>query len=591
MNFKRVSPMIAVLVASSLVYGCSASAINQNQLVASTNSIQQVKAEVNEKAQTVQVESISGNQVTAVLGKLTQEGPPALPTGEAPTGEKPPTLPTGEAPTGEKPPTPPTGQVPTGETPPAKPEGEAFQAGGMNGATVFESSGDKITFTINNATDITVEMLQSTQKGSLESVVVNSVLEVTLDESNTATSITVKNLMAGEGFGGSHTPTHGTSSTTIDQDSSIKDQRFTSSSDDDNALRIDSAKVSLESITVEKLAGESSNTENGDFYGQNAGLLAMNGAQVTINNATVNTATTNGNGIFSYGEGTVVTVSDSSINTSARNSGGIQTTGGGTMNASNLIINTQGDSAAAIRSDRGGGIVNVVGGTYTTNGIGSPAIYSTANISVADAVLIANNSEGIVIEGKNSVNLINSTLTGNMNGSHLEASESIHNIMIYQSMSGDAEIGHSTFTAQGGAITAKAGDMFYVTNTTCTIELTDVDLSLANDVVLKVAGNETSRGWGTKGSNGGKCTFIATDQTLEGNIIVDEISTLDLTMKEGSVFNGSINQEGNEGEVKVTMDSTSKWVLTGDTYITEFNGNRNNIVNNGFKLYIGGKLA
>lgn len=50
---------------------------------------------------------------------------------------------------------------------------------------------------------------------------------------------------------------------------------------------------------------------------------------------------TNGNGVFSYGEGTVVNISDSTIRTTENNSGGIQTTGGGTMNATNLDVETQ----------------------------------------------------------------------------------------------------------------------------------------------------------------------------------------------------------------------------------------------------------
>nr|WP_294494849.1 hypothetical protein [uncultured Anaerosporobacter sp.] len=49
-----------------------------------------------------------------------------------------------------------------------------------------------------------------------------------------------------------------------------------------------------------------------------------------------------------------------------------------------------------------------------TNGTGSPAIYSTANIAVSDATLNANNSEAVVVEGKNSVSLTNCNLTGNM---------------------------------------------------------------------------------------------------------------------------------------------------------------------------------
>ncbi len=175
----------------------------------------------------------------------------------------------------------------------------------------------------------------------------------------------------------------------------------------------------------------------------NAGLLAQNGATVTLQNATVNTSVKNGNGVFSYGTGTTVNIPDSTIRTTGDCSGGIQTTGGGTTNASNLDVETEGNSSAAIRSDRGGGTIHADGGTYVTNGTGSPAVYSTAEISVFDAILTANNSEGIVVEGKNSVSLTDCDLTGNMTGTYRDDSENIHNIMIYQSMSGDAEVGEA----------------------------------------------------------------------------------------------------------------------------------------------------
>ena len=64
------------------------------------------------------------------------------------------------------------------------------------------------------------------------------------------------------------------------------------------------------------------------------------------------------------------------------------TTGGGVTVAKNLTVNTSGRSSAAIRTDRGGGTVTVDGGTYTTNGLGSPSIYSTADITVSDAKLM-----------------------------------------------------------------------------------------------------------------------------------------------------------------------------------------------------------
>ena len=382
----------------------------------------------------------------------------------------------------------------------------------------------------------------------------------------------------GGGFGGSSTVTQGSSANTISEDGVYSNETYTSTGDDENALRIDGAAVTLEGITVDKSAGATSNTENGDFYGVNAALLATNGATVTITNATVTSSAQNGNGVFSYGSGTTVNISDSTITTTADNSGGIQTTGGGTTNAENLTVETSGNSSAAIRSDRGGGTVKVTGGVYTSGGYNSPAVYSTADITVKNAVLTANRSEALVIEGKNSIVLENCTVSGNMSDTQGASSdENVHNVMIYQSMSGDADVGTSVFSMTGGSLTAKNGDMFYITNTHCILTLSGVTLRNedADGALLRVVGNSASHGWGSAGSNGAQAEFTANAQTLEGDIIVDSISTLELTLTGGSSLTGTVsiveNAQGGaavDSNAAVTIDSGCTWTLTGDCVIS-----------------------
>ena len=386
----------------------------------------------------------------------------------------------------------------------------------------------------------------------------------------------------GGGFGGSGTVTQGTSANTIDTDTTVYSETYESTGDDENALRVDGATATLNGITVNKSAGKSSNTEDGDFYGQNAALLATNGATVTIENATITSSAQNGNGIFSYGEGTTVNISDSTIQTSADNSGGIQTTGGGTTNASNLTVETSGNSAAAIRSDRGGGTVNVDGGSYTSNGENSPAVYSTAAITVKNADLTANNSEALVIEGQNSITLENCTVTGSMSDNGTSADENVHNVMIYQSMSGDAEVGTSRFSMTGGSLTGKHGDLFYITNTHSVITLSGVALTNEDTTanLMTIAGNSASHGWGTAGKNGAQVELTADAQTLSDDITVDSISTLNFTLKNNSSFTGTLNIVDNaeggtavENNAVVTLEAGSTWTLTGDCTLTSLTNN------------------
>ena len=222
------------------------------------------------------------------------------------------------------------------------------------------------------------------------------------------------------------------------------------------AITADGEEASYSNIAVVK-TGDAEGDE-ADFYGANAAVFATNGATLTLSEITVNTDGKHANGVFSYGEGTTVNISDSVIETTGNCSGGLMTTGGGTMNASNLLIHTTGNSSAAIRSDRGGGTVNVTGGSYTTEGTGSPVIYSTADITVSDAEMESTASQGVVVEGQNSVTLNNVNLTASNVKKNSDKSEWYQAVMIYQSMSGDADEGLASFAMNGGTLTNLNGD-------------------------------------------------------------------------------------------------------------------------------------
>ena len=262
------------------------------------------------------------------------------------------------------------------------------------------------------------------------------------------------------------------------------------------------------------------------------------------------------------------------------------TTGGGTMNASNLTIHTTGRSSAAIRSDRGGGKVTVNGGNYITDGTGSPAIYSTADITVNDAALTSTASQGVVVEGKNSVTLNNVVLNADNNQHNSDKSDHYQAVMIYQSMSGDADMGLSEFNATGGGISNANGDVFFVNNTATSVNLTGVDITNnGGGVFLRAA----AAGWGNEGSNGGKVNLNATDQKIDGDMIVDDISVLNLYLKEGSVFSGAVNPDGEAGAVYVDLSGGAKWTLTADSYISSLTCYADSIDLNGYTLTVDGK--
>lgn len=397
------------------------------------------------------------------------------------------------------------------------------------------------------------------------------------------------NSQTGGSTGGSTSVSTGSGAYNLTEGEALSGGTYTSTNADENAIRADGVTASLNNVTVTKTAGAASSNDGSSFYGLDAAILALGKATLNITGGSVAASAEGSNGVFAYGLATI-NIKNTKIDVTGGNSGGIEVAGGGTMNATNLTVNSS--NKAAIRSDRGGGTMTVNGGTYTTTGSsGAPAIYSTAAITANDATLTANDSEAVVVEGLNSVTLNNCNVTGNMSGTYgSNSSENIHNVMLYQSMSGDAEVGNSSFTMTDGTLTSKNGDMFYVTNTDCVIKLSNVKLNLADNTnLLVVAGNDGTRGWGTAGSNGGKCTFEVSKQTLAGNITVDKISKLTMKISDSSTFTGSINSDKTTASsCSVTLDSTSTWKLTADSYVTEFNGSMSNVNTNGHTLYVNG---
>ena len=357
------------------------------------------------------------------------------------------------------------------------------------------------------------------------------------------------------------------------EDTTVDSETLSSTGTDENVAHIsEGAKVSIKNSTITRESSDSQGGDNSSFYGVGAAILATDG-EAYVSNSTIETDSKGAAGLFAYGDGTVYAANDT-ITTKQDTSGGIHAAGGGTLYAWDMTVETNGESSAAIRSDRGGGTMVVDGGTYTSNGVGSPAIYSTADIAVNNAALTANGSEAICIEGLNSIHLFDSDLTGNMSDD--EQNDCTWNVILYQSMSGDSEVGNSTFEMNGGSLTAKNGGMFYTTNTESTITLSDVNITYAddNDFFLKCTGNNNQRGWGENGKNGADCLFTAAQQEMQGDVVWDSISQLDFYMTDGSTLTGAVTDdesnagEGGDGYCNLYIGEGCTWTVTADSTLT-----------------------
>lgn len=364
------------------------------------------------------------------------------------------------------------------------------------------------------------------------------------------------------------------------EDISSDGESFTATEADQNAALVQNGgTLTLENALLQK-SGDDTDGDRCNFYGVNSILTAVGeGSSATVSNSSLTATSAGSNGIFAT-DGATVTVSDTSIDTTADNSRGLDATYGGVITADNVDITTAGDHCAGIATDRGGGTITAVDSTVSTQGSGSPILYSTGGIEVENLTGTASGSQIAGMEGLNTICIENSTLTSSITGK--TASDPIANgIIIYQSTSGDAEAttgSTATFTAKNSTLSSaiQSGSMFYLTNTSANITLqnTELDFDSSQATLITACGND-SNNWGQAGSNGATVKVKAINQTLEGDIVADTISSINLTLTKGSTWTGSAIIQDNdsattttESPISITVGKKSSWIVTGDCTVS-----------------------
>lgn len=369
--------------------------------------------------------------------------------------------------------------------------------------------------------------------------------------------------------------------TIVTENKSIAHESMTNTTADQNAfIGKNKAIVNIENSVFDK-TGNTTSDDNSNFRGQNAVVLSIDGSKINIKGSNITSNSKGSNAVFATGEGSVINVENTNIHTKSDSSRGLDATYKGTVNGKNLTITTEGAHSATLATDRGEGTITAEAAKLTTSGEGSPVIYSTGNIMVNNVNGIANNSEIGVVEGKNSITLTNSNVTGYKD----------NGFMLYQSFSGDAESGIARLKAENNTLTTHAtGAFLYVNNTTAEVDLSNNAISMPNTSTL-VKASADSR-WGKTGENGGHLTLRTSNQELSGNIMADSISTIALDMTNGSSLVGAVNTDNTAKEVTVKLSKDSNWILTGDSYVKSLSNEDttgSNIQLNGYKLVVADK--
>lgn len=376
-------------------------------------------------------------------------------------------------------------------------------------------------------------------------------------------------------------PSTFTGTSVISESKTFEHQRFDNTTSDKNAcISKNKATITIDSSVFDKM-GNTTNDDNSNFHGQNAVVLGIEGSQTSIKDSNITSNSIGSNAVFATGEGSVINVENTNIHTKGDSSRGLDATYKGTVNGKNLTITTEGAHSATLATDRGEGTITAEAAKLTTSGTGSPVIYSTGNITANNVNGVANKSEIGVVEGKNSITLTNSNVTGyHDNG-----------FMLYQSFSGDAESGIARLKAENNTLTTHGtGAFIYVNNTTAEADLTGNTILMPNTTTLVKAAADSR--WGKDGENGGHLTLRASNQELNGNIVADSSSTVSLDMTNGSSLVGAVNTNNTAKEVTLKLSKDSTWTLTGDSYVkslTNEDTTGENIHLNGYKLVVADK--
>jgi len=381
----------------------------------------------------------------------------------------------------------------------------------------------------------------------------------------------------------------------------------------------------------------SSYSADSNTNGTNAAVLAYGTEAIVSTGATIiltddgqgdpGSITTDNNsssGVFASMGGTV-TATDVIVNTFGNGSYGLKATNQGTLTLANVTSTTYGNNSAAIAAGTGGGNITSAGGNYTSNGTRASGVRvagASSSVVLSGDTVTAMNGTAVTLEGGNSVTISGGAAISGALGDD-------HGIFFYDNPSlNDAVAGTGIFNMTGGSLsyTCDATDasmnpcpvgsstldqnttatLFSVANTTAAITLTDVAITntTPTDANVITGSNGTlltaaALNSGTADHNGGTVTFDAFGETLTGDILVDSISSATIslaadtaTVPVPTTLTGAINSANSGGTVGLTLDATSTWVVTGDSYLTTLNDAVSNYSNitclTSCTVYVGG---
>ena len=366
--------------------------------------------------------------------------------------------------------------------------------------------------------------------------------------------------------------------------------------DDTSVIQVSNQSNYIASnLNLIKSNGKSTDTESSFYYGLNSAFIVKDSSNVELKESNITTNTKYSSGFFIIGPSSTALLENVTIKTTNEHSDGITLSDTSELIAEKVNITTEKENSNAIKVINENSSVKINSSKLCTSGINSSLFYSSGKIEATNIEGNSNSSLGI-IEGINSLSIIESKLTTNAVG--LNNNEKFNSaIFIYKedSKNASANISNAALTIKDSELSInkeskkyEIAPMFYLTNTKAIINITNSKLNFGSNILLKV---ESNNEFGDIGDNGADVTFTATDEVLNGNIIVDELSKVRLNLN-NTKFKGQINKNNVSKNIDVTFDTNSSWTLTGNSYVNTLTVTKKDLKNirkyiksNGYNVY------
>lgn len=269
---------------------------------------------------------------------------------------------------------------------------------------------------------------------------------------------------------------------------------------------------------------------------------------------------------------------DTTIDTTGDHSPAIMAAIGAAMDVTNATITTSGKNSGAFATDHGDTSITIASSTASTSGVDSPVIDAATggNISADQSKFTSSASPVVSVKGASMVNLTDSDLSTSADDQALIA---------FTKGVDDNNSGNKV-SISGGSLnnSGSQGALISNTNATVAMELRKVTATIKSGVLIEAKAGEDNEGGVLKVSLSG--------MDLTGNVVADSTSKVSVDLKDGSKLSGAINPERTAYNTNLSLDSSSSWNVTADSYLTKFadadgisGSSITNITGNGFTVY------